>query len=154
MAEDYPPYYAGSGYNPPGPDADSGWDWIEDVKGVGEDRVNDPDRMRDVARELDRARGPLTGDAFSEGYTTGTVSSIRETIDPSGSEGSDLAGRGAAAIVGKWDAAKDLGTILNSAGTQFGTAYEWFVDTYDAAIRAINRNADIHDITGQANEGN
>ncbi|KAB8197716.1 hypothetical protein FH608_004085 [Nonomuraea phyllanthi] len=151
MGENYPGSY---GHDQPGHEVYSGWDWIEDVRAAGEDRVNNPGRMRDVARELAKARGPLTGDAFSEGYTTGTISSIRETIDPSGSAGSALSERGAAAVVGKWDAAKDFGTIISSAGTQFGTAYQWFIDTYDDAIRAIERNADIHDTTEHANQGN
>ncbi|MFC7648202.1 hypothetical protein ACFQX6_52865 [Streptosporangium lutulentum] len=99
--------------------------------------------MRAVATDLELYLGSMTGGANAEGYTTGSINSIRENCNLTEAQ------------LGRWDAASALTQSVGSPGgkKQFEEAYGEFIAAYEAAIRAIREHAKVLDETERANEG-
>ncbi|MEV6860995.1 hypothetical protein AB0M44_08315 [Streptosporangium subroseum] len=98
--------------------------------------------LRAVATDLELYLGPMTGAANSEGYTTGSINSIRENCNLTEAQ------------LGQWDTASAFTQSAGAnCGKTFEEAYGEFIAAYEAVIRVIRENAKVLDGTEDDNEG-
>ncbi|MEV8633400.1 hypothetical protein AB0395_17235 [Streptosporangium sp. NPDC051023] len=124
----------------------SEWPSLDDVAHVAE---FDTDQMRNIANELEEYVASLSGPAFSEGYTTGSLESVGTSANLTEAE------------LGKWSTAQTFTRTVGSTGNAaldgraavLGRVYGEFVAQYHEVIAAIRASAKEYDAAEHASGG-
>lgn len=110
-------------------------------------------KMRKIADDLEEYFASMTGAAFAEGYTTGSVASIQNSSMLSVKE------------IGSWPAASVFADAVGSGsltryvaapgsqGNPLVEVYGLFVTRYQEVIKAIRDSADAYERAEHANGG-
>ncbi|GLW96146.1 hypothetical protein [Microtetraspora sp. NBRC 16547] len=98
--------------------------------------------IRTIAGELKSYLSGVNGRPFDDGYTTGTLSSIKESSLESLNSGQ----------LGEWEDAQALAGTVTRGGTAFLDAYKRFGEAYAAVVAAMEAHADEYAKTNHANE--
>ncbi|WP_067172441.1 hypothetical protein [Microtetraspora niveoalba] len=99
--------------------------------------------IRTIAGELKEYLAGVEGEAFDEGYTTGSLKSIEQSgVEKIGAE-----------QIGEWADARALASTATRGGRAFLDAYRRFAEAYKSVVLAMEAHADEYAKTNRANEG-